>query len=312
MYTNNDFKLTFLCPRYWPIWLLFFVLRLLNFLPYQIKMALGKWSGRFIKLIAFKRRKTASANLHIAFPEKQPHEIENLLTDHFESLGISIFETLIVWSGNYRNNPQLCFERSLVDYEGLDHLKSAQERGKGIIFLGAHFSNAEMMGMFLNLQADFSPVYRPHNNSLIDYLITQNRSNHQAENHYIHPIAKQNVKQMVKVLKQGQNLWFLPDQRYRAKGHILVPFFNKPAKSNPATSKLARMTGAVVLPITLKRHHNNRYTFTFWPIIDNFPSGNDYKDTLRLHRLYENQIQSNPAQYLWVHNRWDIKENRNN
>ncbi len=43
-------------------------------------------------------------------------------------------------------------------------------------------------------------------------------------------------------------MWYAPDQSYRKKGAEMVPFFGIPAATNTATSRLARMTGAAVLP----------------------------------------------------------------
>jgi len=311
MHQNIIFKKSFYCPKYWGIWLGVAFLWTLNLLPYKTKYRLGAFLGRMFGKLAKNRTATARTNLQLAFPDKSKTEIEFILVQHFESLGISLFESMLVWWGNHRKNATTPFEQTIVEYQGLENLELAQSSGKGIIILVPHYTTTDIIGLFLTFKLSLNPVYRPHDNELMDYLIVKGRTLTEGE-HSMHPISKHNLKGMLKTLKNNHNIGFLPDQRYRAKGHIEVPFFGVNAKSNPATSKLAKLTGAVVMPTVLKRNEDLSYTLTFLPLLKDFPSGNDYKDTLRLHRLYENQIQSNPAQYLWVHNRWDIKENRNN
>jgi len=102
----------------------------------------------------------------------------------------------------------------------------------------------------------------------------------------------------------------LPDQKYRAKGSVKVPLFGQEAPSNPATSKIAKLTGCVVIPAFTRRITTDqgiRYEVEFLPALEQFPSDDDYQDTLRLHALYEEAIRQTPEQYLWVHNRWDLK-----
>ena len=48
--------------------------------------------------------------------------------------------------------------------------------------------------------------------------------------------------------RANEPVWYAPDQSYRKKGAEMVPFFGIPAATNTATSRLAQMTGAAVLP----------------------------------------------------------------
>lgn len=294
------FEWSFLHPKYWAIWLGLGFLRLLHLLPYKLKLRIGAWLGRNILRISKKRREHAKDNMEHAFPDKSVDDIETLLIKHFESLGISIFESMIVWWGDHRRNKDNSFEASLVNYQNIHFLEEAQKTGKGVIILVPHFTTTDIIGLFLSFKTELFPVYRPHDNPLMDYLIASGRT---LEN--MTPISKFNTRGMIKILKSGRNLGFLPDQRFRDKGSISVTFFGRSAPSNPATSKLAKLTDCLVLPTFLERHENGFYTLKFLTPVKNFPSGDDYQDTLKLHQIYEQEIKQNPSQYLWVHNRWD-------
>ncbi|WP_029935212.1 lipid A biosynthesis acyltransferase [Thiomicrospira pelophila] len=305
-----QFKKQFLCPRYWGIWLGVGLLRLLSFLPYQTKFSLGPALGRVMYWLSGGRRKLARQNIRLAFPNHSDTQTEQLLKDHFASLGISLMETAIVWWGDYRKHPNKGFERNLVHYEGIENLKKAQARGKGVLILAPHFTTLEMTGLFVSFLTHFNAIYRPHDNPLMDYLIAKGRSIPLADGRCAHPIANHNTRSMLKVLRKGESMVILPDQRYRARGHVKVPFFGHMTRSNPATSKIAKLTNCAVVPCLTERTTDNRYIVTFLPALENFPSDSAEQDTLRLHAIYEQAIKNNPTQYLWVHNRWDLKLNR--
>lgn len=305
-----NFKKSFLLPQYWGIWFGVGLLWLISRLPLRAKFALGKKLGKLMYRLSPKRRKLALANIQLAFPDLSPSEAQHQLNRHFESLGISLIEMAIVWWGGYKKQGTASIEHRLVDYQGLDNLKNAQARGQGVLILAPHFTTLEMTGLFVSFLTHFNAIYRPHDNPLMDYLIAKGRSIPLADGRKVNPIANNNTRAMLKVLRNGESMTILPDQRYRSRGHVKVPFFGHMTRSNPATSKLAKLTGCAVVPCLTERTQDNRYIVTFLPALENFPSESAEQDTLRLHTIYEQAIKSNPSQYLWVHNRWDLKLDR--
>lgn len=303
-----EFQKQFFLPQFWGIWFGLGLLRLLAFIPHRWKFSFGKGLGRVLYTIAPKRRRLALANISLCFPEKPDEERQQILKQHFESLGIALMEMAIVWWGDHKTNHQNTAERDMVEFIGTDNLEQAQQQGKGVLILAPHFTTLEVTGLFVSFLTNYHAVYRPHDNPFMDYIIAKGRSIQFSSGEQVQPVSNANTRLMLKVLRAGKSMTFLPDQRYRAKGHVEVPFFNTPAKSNPATSKISKMTGCAVVPTFTRRLADNRYQVEFLPALDNFPSGDDYADTLRLHQLYEAEIRRNPSQYLWVHNRWNLKD----
>jgi len=301
---HRGFCWRFLVPYYWPIWILVGLLWLLGKLPYASRFRLGAWLGRKMYRLAGSRRRLALANLTIAFPNLSPDARADMALRHFESFGIAIMETTFVWWGRHRreSDPKRN-ERQHVRYIGLEHLHAAQAKGKGVLVLAPHFTHLDVTTLFISLVTDLYPVYRPNDNPVLEYVMTSGRTVGTEPNH----IHYQDTRAIVKALKQGKSLGYLPDQRYRGKGHLKVPFFGRDAKSHSATSKLAKMTGCAVVP-TFTRRVGTEYEVYFYPALDGFPSGDDFADTARLHALYEAEINQNPSQYLWVHNRWDLSK----
>jgi KDO2-lipid IV(A) lauroyltransferase len=75
--------------------------------------------------------------------------------------------------------------------------------------------------------------------------------------------------------------------------------------TNTFTSRLARMTGAAVLPYFVERLPDaHGYRAVIHPALDNFPSACPVADARRFNHLIEAQIRRCPDQYLWVHRRF--------
>ncbi|WP_232504047.1 lysophospholipid acyltransferase family protein [Thiomicrospira microaerophila] len=296
------FRPQYLAPKYWGIWLGVGLLKILSLLPRALQFKLGAAVGRLLYHMAKQRRKIAIANIRRAFPALDRQQRNTLVKQNFESMGIAFVEMAMTWWGDHRkhiNQPKI---KSCFHYKGLAHLDQAKQAGKGALLLTPHFTHVDMTGLLASFVTDLHPVYKPNKNPLIDHLIIKGRTHGQPPKL---PIDYKDTRRLVKTLREGKNIGYLPDQRYRGKGHLNVPFFGFEAKSHSATSKLAKMTGCMVIP-SLVRRKGMQYELEFLPVLDNFPSGDDFADTLRLHQLYEQEIRHNPTQYLWVHNRWDL------
>lgn len=289
--------LTFFHPRFWPTWLGVAILRLLILLPWSWQMALGKVLGILLYKILPSRRKISCINLEIAFPDLDNKALAELNRNHFISMGQGALEAALGWWGSDK------LIKKLTHLEGLEYLENTLKTDK-VILLGAHFVCIEVGGRIMAQNIPLHGTYRPHQNDLIDYLVEKQRSSK-----YGKVIPKHNIREMIRSLKKGSPLWYATDQNFRGKGSINVPFFGVDSPSNPGTSRLAKMTGAKIIPAISVRLNNNTdkrkgYLVKFLPPLDNFPSGDLYKDTKRLNQVLENLIKDYPEQYLWTHKRY--------
>lgn len=284
----------FLGPRYWPTWIGFALVRLVCLLPYPATLFVGRMLGRAALPLMNERRRIAQRNLELCLPERSAAQREQILRRHFESLGIAVFEIAMTWwSGDAKID-------KLTRLEGFEHLERALAQGKGAILLSAHFTSLEICGRMLAMRAPVHAVYRPHRNQLLDEVMRRGRER-SAEN----TIPKTDIRQMIRALKNNRAVWYAPDQAHHGKGAELVPLFGIPAKTNTATSRLARLTGAPVLPFLPWRDpHGTGYHVVIGAPIENFPSGDDIADTQHFHALVEARVREVPAQYLWIHRRF--------
>jgi KDO2-lipid IV(A) lauroyltransferase len=113
---------------------------------------------------------------------------------------------------------------------------------------------------------------------------------------------------MLSSLKANIPVWYAPDQDYGAEQSIFVPFFGVPAASVTATARLARISGAPVVPFFQTRLPGSRgYRLTLYPALEGFPGASIEADTRRINAILEEQIRAQPGQYLWVHRRFKTR-----
>jgi Kdo2-lipid IVA lauroyltransferase/acyltransferase len=284
----------FSSPRYWTTWLSLGALRVLGFLPFRAQMALGTALGWLLRTLLPKRRRVAMRNLEVCFPELSAPERDQLLREQFESIGRGIFEIGLCWWGQ----PEAL--RARVRIEGLEHLQEAMKDGQGVIILSAHFTTLEIGGRLLGLFTPFHLMYRRHKNPLFEEILRRRR-----EFHFERAIARDDVRSMIRSLREGRAVWYAPDQAWDRKAGGLIPFFGIPAHTNMATTRFAEMSGASVVPFfPIRNRDGSGYTLHLLPPMDGIPSNSAEADATRINRLYEEWIRKAPEQYLWVHRRF--------
>jgi Kdo2-lipid IVA lauroyltransferase/acyltransferase len=287
-------RLRLLAPRYWLTWAGLGVLRLVAFLPFPVLLALGRLLGLGLRHLPTSFTRIARRNLELCLPELSSEEREALLREHFASLGVGLLEIPLAW---WSSPARLA---RLVRVEGVEHLQAAVARGCGVILLTAHFTPLEMAGRALASVAPVSFLYRPTRNEVLAYALSRYRCAHGG-----HPIPKDDIRAFIGALRQDECVWYAPDQSYRNKGAQMVPWFGIPAATNTLTSRLARMTGAPVLPYFFWRLPGTQgYRAVIHPPFENFPSQDPAADAERFNRLIEAQVRLVPEQYLWIHRRF--------
>ena len=122
---------------------------------------------------------------------------------------------------------------------------------------------------------------------------------------YQKAIHRNNIKALLRSLKDNMPVWYAPDQDYGAAQSVFVPFFGIPAASITGTSRLARISRAPVVPFFQTRLPGTHgYRLTLYPALENFPGTSIEADTRRINTLLEDRIREQPGQYLWVHRRF--------
>jgi len=283
--------------RYWPTWLGLGLLRCLSHLPFAWQLATGRRLGGLLRAFGRRREQIATVNLALCFPDLAAAAREQILAELFESIGIGIMEMAMSWWSPDRKLRPLC------DIQGLEHLQAALRQGKGAILLSGHFTTLEIGGRLLAQHAPFHVMYREHKNAAFEAVMHAARVRNFGK-----AIPRGDLRGMLNSLRDNIPVWYAPDQDYGAEQGLFAPFFGIPAATITATSRLARISGAPVVPFFQTRLPGSRgYRLTLYPALDNFPGASVEADTRRINAILEEQVRAQPGQYLWVHRRFKTR-----
>jgi len=121
-------------------------------------------------------------------------------------------------------------------------------------------------------------------------------------------IPRNNTRALLASLKDNMPVWYAPDQNHAGPQSVFVPFFGITASTLAATSRLANVSGASVVPFFQMRLPGNQgYLLLLCPALDDFPGNDPETDTARINRLLEDVIREMPEQYLWLHRRFKTR-----
>jgi len=281
-------------PRFWPTWLGIGLLRLSCFLPYQWQIGLGKAIGRLGHRIGAKRRAISQRNIELCFPDLSVSERDRLALEHFEALGASLMEFAL---GRWASIEKL---RKLTTIHGVENVTKAIDDGHNVILLSAHFTTTEISGrVFRECVPPYDAIYRPFRNPLLTELVVSGR-----EKSARRVIEKNDIKSMIRSLREGTLVWYAPDQAYHQKQSMLLPFFGVASMTNIATTTLAKLGKAVAIPYFPRRLPEGGYEISVLPPIEGLPGEDAGADTAKYLAVLEEQIRKCPEQYYWVHRRF--------
>jgi len=297
-YQPGVFQWSFLLPQYWGIWIGIALLMILAVLPWAVQRRLAEFLGNTAFKYLKSRRKTAVRNLEICFPEWPAEQVQDNARQVFVDQMIGIFETLNAWYCPRWFNGR-------VSIEGLEHLQKAQADGAGVLLLGTHSTLLDAGGYLCSRYFAMGAVYRPQNNPLLDMLIYRCRSAS-----YSCQIDHDDMRGLIRQLKDGQAIWYSPDQDFGLKQGVMAPFFGVPAATVTAHRRLMKISKAAAVPLYFYRSgdiRDPRYHVLLEPALDNFPSADEAADAARVNKIIENQLRIAPTQYMWFHRRFKTR-----
>ena len=271
----------------------------LSWLPYRLQLGMGRGVGRLLMSVLKKRKRIATRNIQLCFPEMAQREIDKLVKINFENAGIALFESGISWWWpSWRAKP-------ICNVKGTEHIDAALKQGKGIFLLFFHVLPLEMMARVLG-ENGYPCVgfYRPHNNKLLEWVQYRGRCR---SNRYM--IGKKDVKGLLKALSNGEVTVYLPDHDYGPKRSVFAPFFAvDKAATTTGTEIFASHKNAVTIPTKLKRlPDNSGYEIEFLPPLSDYPSKDSLENAQQINKWVEQAVLDNMEQYMWVHRRFKTR-----
>lgn len=303
--TSRSFDVSLLHPRYWLTWVGLLCSALLAQLPFRLQMMLGKYLGRGLYHLMATRRHVAQRNIALCFPDWSEEKREALVKEHFETNGITVFETGIAWFMPYWRLRKRFVVKGVEHWQAIQQSGGTEGKQQGALIMAMHFNTLEITNVAINRLFDMSMSYRPHNNPVYDRVQQYGRERHNPRSK---TVDRGDVRGMVRAMKQGDWLWYAADQDYGPRVSEFVPWFGVNAAMVSAPPRLAAMASVPIVGMTYRRLAGySGYEIRFLPAFDALPSGDNQADLQRLNTHFEHCIRENPAEYLWVHRRFKTR-----
>ena len=274
-----------------------FLLWLLHFLPFRVQAGLGNLLGLLLHALARRRRRIATINLRLCFPQMSEAERTRLVRRTFQSFGRAFIERGILWWSS------AAYISSLIRVEGEEHFNAI--RGQPAIFLTPHFVGMDVGGSWIAQRMDVVCVYSRQKSRYLSDLMLRGRTRFGKQRLYS---RQQGLRPVLKGMREGMPFIYPTDQDQTVKDGAFIPFFGVPAATMTTVPRIAKMTGARVLPcITRVLPGGEGYRLTFYPPWENYPSGDDIADTRRVNEFIEQRVLEMPEQYFWLHKRFKTR-----
>ena len=241
-----------------------------------------------------RRRRIASANLALCFPELHAAARARLLRANLRASVMGLLELARAWFAPRWALPT-------VRIEGLDEVAATLARGEGVFLLSSHFTHNEFAARLLGeaLGRRVRIVARRNNSACLEAELESAR-----QRVFEPTLEKKDVRGLIRALQRGELVVTSGDQDFNYR-HAFVPFFGVPAATLLGNADLAARGNARVFMSWPRRETDGSYTLRLeapaWDGAEPEQAAASYM------RALEAQVRTAPEQYLWVHRRFKTR-----
>ncbi|MGB6156496.1 lysophospholipid acyltransferase family protein [Castellaniella sp.] len=269
--------------------------------PDRTRLRWGRVLGWLVPRLLRSRAHIVRVNLARCFPHLTPAERTRIEKRHFHLLAQSFIDRGLCWFGSEQRI------LDTIELQGEHHLQALLDQGRPVLMFAPHFvaldATATRLQLFLKEAAS---MYTRQSDADVDEIVRQGRTRFSK----VYLVGRhEGVRGLIRLLRKGVPVYYLPDMDFGRKGAAFVPFFGIPTATLLSASQIALNWDAAVIPVISHLDlETGRYQAWIQPPLQDFP-GNDSPEeaTARLNRLIEAQILKDPAQYYWVHRRFKTR-----
>ena len=276
-----------------------FLLTIISFLIFKIlgPTNSSKLSGKIFEIIGpyFRSKKLIYSNIAKAYPGADEKELEKITKLMWNNYGRVFSEYMFI--KDFRSG-KLSDKIEIVGKEYLDEIKNLN---KQVVFISGHFSNFELMAMYLEKSGlQLSTIYRPLNNIFLNIIMEKIRNKFICKNQIKKGLG--GLKKLISFINKNYSTALMIDQRV-SEG-ISSDLFNTKALTTTIPAQLVKKYNMPIVPVYIERISGINFKLEIKePII--FSKKDTIEDiTNQLNKILEKMILKKPEQWIWSHNRW--------
>ena len=280
--------------------------QLVAFLPHSQSIRIGKNVGLFLHNVLHSRREIAIDNISRALPFMKKHpawtgeydSAEEIARATFMNLGISIVEVCRLYHG--KGDTLI----DSIDITGAENFHQARQKHNGLIFVGGHCGNWELLSLSFKRLFDENvwAVARHQNNPYLHRIVEKMRMSYGNKVIY----SRSALRPILGVLKSDGVIGMLVDQAVFEDNGALIEFLGRKAWANKAPAVIAHKTGVPLVPVFSHRN-GTHHALTIHPeyrLCGDRSDAGITRDIQALSRYLEEFVCAHPADWYWVHRRW--------
>jgi KDO2-lipid IV(A) lauroyltransferase len=272
--------------------LMFAVTRLM---PLVWARALGRIVGAGLYHCNQRMQRVAIRNLELAYPEWTPVKRRALARQSVQSTGELAAEMGRVWAQPWAKTA------TLLEVDGLGWVTEPLASGQGVIVLGPHLGNWELLGMHLATLGNLVALYEPIPLKKLDQLVHSRR---QCTGGKLVPTTPRGIAELVRSVRAGGITGILPDQVPNDENAGLnAPFFGVPCFTAALASNLIRKSGAAPVMGTILRTGRG-FRAVYRPAEPGVHSDDTLEALSAINLGVEKLIAGNERQYQWQYKRF--------
>ena len=277
--------------------IIIFFLMILKILGLKISLFISSFIFKLIGPL-FRAKRISYNNLSIVLPNINETKKNKIIEMMWKNYGKIFSEYMFIKS--FRTDPK--FSKKII-IENQEELEKIKLQNKPVIFISGHFSNFELMAMHLEKSnINLAAIYRPLNNIFLNPIMERIRKKYICKKQIKKGIS--GTKELLKEFKNGTSIALMIDQRV-SEG-IKSDFFGKGALTTTIPAQFLKKFDTSVVPIYIERLPDDTFKLKIFNTIK-FPKDDSISDiTLKLNKILEKMIMSNPEQWIWTHDRWKI------
>ena len=272
---------------------------LVRLMPWEAVNRFGAILGSVVFYAIPIRRSLTLDQLRKAFPQKSSAEIKEIAVAAYRNIVISLLE--VFWFSHLTADKI----KKIVSMPDTSVMDARLKEGKGLIMLGGHFGNWELIAIAVGLISHhpLTIIVQRQRNRFVDAFMNKNRmlfGNKVVE-------MERAPREIIATLRNNGVVAILADQSGPQEG-LFVNFFGRPASTHRGPAVFSVRTGAPIIMAFIIRGADGFYRVEFEEVDTRNVSGTDDEKveqiTARHVAMLEKYASRYPDHWLWMHKRW--------
>jgi KDO2-lipid IV(A) lauroyltransferase len=275
----------------------------LGVLPYVWAQKVGSALGRFVAFVDWPHIRRAVSSIQPALGISEA-EAKKIAIASYRHVGMVVAE--------FFQMARMKSPEEFRKYVVLDSSKDFHryfDEGKGAVAPTGHFGNWEYCGQMMAVEG-MSPgsIVKPFKNGYLARFVDDIRERWGL---VCVEKSKRGVVEAVRRVRSGLLMGIMSDQH--ADEGIETTFFGRPCKTVDTAARIAKNTGAPMVPATSYRREDGKHVLVVWPEIKRPEGVSDEVEAVRLmtqemNYTFEKAIREHPEQWMWTHRRYRATE----